>query len=212
MNALLDHKMTEAQEKALAELPEWARLRMQALEEANHKLAERLAIAQRLSQHDDVSGLPNHRAAQAQLQRTVRRHTRSNQPFAVFFIDGDNLKRYNDEGYEAGNRMITRLAHTIQEGLRPTDYVARWLSGDEFLAVLPEADTESAVVVAERLRKAVEDEFHGARIPVTVSIGVAVYPQDGTTAGTLIDRAVASNATAKKAGKNRVALAAASDH
>lgn len=190
-----------------AALPEWARLRIEALEEANRRLAERLAGAERLARHDDISGLPNHRAARAMLERTGRRHARAGKPFAVFFIDGDNLKNYNDEGYEAGNRMITRLAQTIVDGLRPTDYVARWLSGDEFVAILPEADVTSASVVAERLRSAVEAEFKGARIPVTISIGVAVYPNDGTTPGPLLDRAVASNAAAKKAGKNRVAIA-----
>ncbi len=190
-------------------LPDWAKVRIQALEEANRRLSERLALAERLARHDDISGLPNHRAARSMLERSVRRHARAGKPFALFFIDGDNLKRYNDEGYEVGNRMITRLARAIVDGLRPTDYVARWLSGDEFVALLPEADVTSASVVAERLRLAVEDEFKGARIPVTISIGVAVYPQDGTTPGTLLDRAVVSNAAAKKAGKNRVAIAGA---
>jgi diguanylate cyclase (GGDEF)-like protein len=190
------------------QLPDWARHRIVSLEATNRRLAERLAAAERLAQHDDVSGLPNHRSATSMLERTVRRHLRGGLPFAVLFIDGDNLKRYNDEGYEAGNRMITRLASTIVAGLRPTDYVARWLSGDEFVAILPEAGTSGAVAVAERLRAAVEDAFRGARIPVTISIGVAVYPADGTDPSTLIDRAVASNAEAKKAGKNRVAVAA----
>src|SRR6266545_3522323 len=190
----------------LETLPDWAKVRIQALEEANRRLSERLALAERLARHDDISGLPNHRAARSMLERTVRRHARAGKPFALFFIDGDNLKRYNDEGYEVGNRMITRLARTIVGGLRPTDYVARWLSGDEFVALLPEADVTSASVVAERLRGAVEAEFKDARIPVTISIGVAVYPNDGATPGTLLDRAVASNAAAKKAGKNRVAI------
>ena len=191
----------------MEQLPEWARIRIEALEEANRRLSERLAVAERLAQHDDISGLPNHRSARAMLERTIRRHQREGRPFAVFFIDGDNLKLYNNEGYEAGNRMITRLARAIIEGLRPTDYVARWLSGDEFLAVLPEADEKNATLVAERLRQVVQDAFKGARIPVTISIGVSVYPLDGKTPGTLIDRAVASNAAAKKAGKNRVAMA-----
>ncbi|HEU5319113.1 MAG TPA: GGDEF domain-containing protein, partial [Chloroflexota bacterium] len=162
-------------------LPEWAQLKIEALEEANHQLRERLALAERLAQHDDISGLPNHRAARSLLDRTIRRHARDGRQFAVLFIDGDNLKHYNDEGYDAGNRMITRLARSIVEGLRPTDYVARWLSGDEFVALLPEAGGEGAGAVAERLRAAVEAEFMGARIPVTISIGVAVYPKDGTT-------------------------------
>ena len=191
----------------LEALPDWARLKIAALEEANRRLSERLAVAERLAQHDDISGLPNHRSARAMLERTIRRHQREQRPFAVFFIDGDNLKLYNDDGYEAGNRMITRLAASIMEGLRPTDYVARWLSGDEFLAILPEADETNASLVAERLRQTVQDAFKGARIPVTISIGVSVYPLDGRTPGALIDRAVAQNAAAKKAGKNRVAVA-----
>ena len=191
----------------MEELPDWARIKIAALEEANRRLTDRLAVAERLAQHDDISGLPNHRSARAMLERTIRRHQRDERPFAVFFIDGDNLKRYNDDGYEAGNRMIMRLARSIMDGLRPTDYVARWLSGDEFLAILLEADEANAGLVAERLRETVQQAFKGAHIPVTISIGVSVYPLDGRTPGTLIERAVAQTAAAKKAGKNRVALA-----
>jgi diguanylate cyclase (GGDEF)-like protein len=188
----------------LAALPPWAAARLAALAEANQDLARRLEIAETLARHDDISGLPNHRAGVTILERTLIRHRRDQQPFAVLFIDGDNLKRYNELGYDAGNRMIARLARTLADHLRPTDSIARWLSGDEFLVVLPGADGTGAEAAAERLRAAVEVEFTGAAIPVTVSIGVARFPDDGHTPRTLIDRAVASNALAKRAGKNRV--------
>lgn len=206
----------------LAELPAWAVARLLALERANRELSHRVAVAEQLAHHDDISGLPNHRAATALLERTLtaataahqartrdvspsrRRQERGSRSFAVLFIDGDNLKLYNEDGYEAGNRMIARLAGALAARLRPTDYVARWLSGDEFLAILPGADRTGARRAAERLRAAVEREFRDALIPVTISVGLAVFPEDGTTAGALVDRAVTYNAAAKKAGKNRV--------
>ena len=191
----------------LASLPPWAAARLSALEEANRQLTQQLAMAELLARHDDVSGLPNHRAAIFILERTLIRHQRNQQPFALLFIDGDNLKNYNDISYDAGNRMIARLAQTLADHLRPTDSIARWLSGDEFLVVLPGADNAGAIAAAERLRAAVEREFLTATIPVTVSIGVSRFPQDGVSAEVLIDRAVVSNATAKKAGKNRVVCA-----
>lgn len=185
-------------------LPEWAQQRIAALERANRRLVERVLTAERLARHDDISGLPNHRSATNMLERTWQRHQLGHQPFALLFMDGDNLHRYNEQSYEAGNQMIADLAETLVGGLRPTDYVARWLSGDEFLAILPDTDSERAERVAERLRQSVEDAFRDAAIPVTISIGVASYPEDGTTMATLLERAVSSNAVAKRAGKNRV--------
>lgn len=188
----------------LAELPAWAAARLMALERANRELAHRLSAAEQLARHDDISGLPNYRAATAVLERTLRRHARNERPFAVLFMDGDDLKRYNEMGYEAGNRMIARLAGTLAARLRPTDYLARWLSGDEFLGILPEVDRRAAELVAERLRAAVEAEFKDSLIPVTISVGIAAFPEDGGTPEALMDRATVCNAMAKRAGKNRV--------
>ncbi len=198
---------TETEDSMLAQLPAWAAGRIRALERANQELRARLAAAELLARHDDISGLPNHRAAVAVLARTIARHERSRRPFAVLFVDGDNLKAYNERGYEAGNRMIARLAATLAARLRPTDYVARWLSGDEFVAILPGADEAVAGMVAERLRAAVEAEFAAEPIPVTISVGLALYPADGATPDALMERAIASNMVAKKSGKNRVVTA-----
>jgi diguanylate cyclase (GGDEF)-like protein len=163
-----------------------------------------LAAAKRLAHHDDVSGLPNHRAALAMLERTLRRHQHCREQFAVLFIDGDSLKLHNQSGYEAGNRMIARLAATLVQRLRPTDFVARWLCGDEFLAILPGSSGEAAQQAAERLRAAVQREYMEAPIPATISVGIAVYPADGSTPDGLVARAISYSGEAKRAGKNRI--------
>lgn len=188
----------------LSGLPAWAAAHITALEQLNRALVSRLATANRLAHTDDISGLPNHRAAVAMLIRVLQRHQRSQQPFAVLFLDGDNLKRYNDLSYEDGNQMIARLAAVFTDHLRPGDYLARWLSGDEFLVVLPGANSAAAARVAERLRSAIERTFFDSAIPVTVSVGIAMFPEDGKLPESLLHLAALSNAEAKRRGKNQV--------
>jgi diguanylate cyclase (GGDEF)-like protein len=175
------------------------------------RLAETLDELRRtreLALTDLISGLPNYRAVQDVVERAVRQHAREPAPFAVLFIDGDNLKQYNDQlGYVAGNGMIQRLARLLREGMRTGDFVGRWLSGDEFLAVLPGADRDTAQAIAERLRALVEEASASWPLPVTVSIGVAACPEDSSEAEVLLNSAATASALAKQRGKNRVAQA-----
>lgn len=157
-----------------------------------------------VSLSDDISKLPNHRAASACLARLFQQYRCGNRPFSILFIDGDNLKRYNQLGYQAGNRMIEGIAHILSLSVREHDQVFRWLSGDEFLVCLPDTDLVNAMHIGERIRGAVETGTGTWDVPVTISVGVANCPLDGTHIDTLLPRAEAANTAAKDLGKNRV--------
>lgn len=153
---------------------------------------------------DDISGLPNHRAGKLQLCDLVQEQAISKKGFSVLFIDGDNLKRYNQISYGCGNDMIRKLSEIIKSSLRTEDKIYRWLSGDEFLVVLKDSRMEIVLKLAERVRDIVEKGTKDWVYPVTVSIGVANYPTDGANVEDVIDKAERANAFAKTSGKNQV--------
>lgn len=166
---------------------------------------DELRRTQHLAVTDAISGLPNHRAAELALTDLLATSRRVDENFAILFVDGDNLKQYNDTfGYEAGNAMIRSMGQVLAEYVRPRDSVFRWLSGDEFLVILPRTKRDEALNIAERLRGVIEEQFLEFPIPVTVSIGVAAYPDDGTDADKLINRVALANILAKQAGRNRI--------
>jgi diguanylate cyclase (GGDEF)-like protein len=99
-----------------------------------------------------VTQLPNSIAAEREINRAIQQSQRTNETFVILFIDGDNLRLYNDISYSAGDNMLKRLAELLASHLRPGDFIARWRVGDEFLVLLPATTQEAAFVVAERLR------------------------------------------------------------
>lgn len=153
---------------------------------------------------DDISGLPNHRAGKMLLSDLLENYKLKSKGFSLLFIDGDDLKKYNNISYETGNDMIRKLSGIIAETLRSEDKIFRWLSGDEFLIILEEADESKVLRVAERIRQAVEIKTKSWVHPITISIGVSNYPRDGECITDLIQRAERANVCAKEAGKNKV--------
>src|SRR5690606_10228204 len=113
----------------------------------------------------------------------------------VLFIDLDNFKTVNDSlGHAAGDSLLRQVASRIEGALRSVDVVSR-LGGDEFLVVLPDLESEQApVAVAEKLLAVVSEPvtLEGQVLSVSPSIGIAVFPRDGTTADTLIRNADAA--------------------
>ena len=133
---------------------------------------------------------------------------RRNARLALLMIDIDHFKEVNDRhGHAAGDAVLRALADTFSRSLRGGDVCGR-LGGEEFAAVLPEQDRAGAAATAERLRAALERLNVGAGgkewIRVTVSVGVAAFPEDGQTLGTLMQRADARLYRAKEAGRNTV--------
>jgi diguanylate cyclase (GGDEF)-like protein len=104
--------------------------------------------------------------------------------------------------------MLKELAELLLSHLRPGDFIARWRVGDEFLVLLPATTKEGAFIVAERLRFEVESRSKEWEIPVTVSIGIAAYPSDGTTAEELLLAIEKALKLSKDKGKNQITVAA----
>ena len=157
-----------------------------------------------LAYTDAITGLPNMNAALKQLETTLVQAESAEQTFALLLVDGDDLRRYNEISYAAGDEMIRCLGSTLKTQIRPNDFLARWRVGDEFFVLLPGASTQQAVTVGERFCNAVQEVSQGWRFPVTVSSGIAGYPEHGKTEGELLHQAETALDRAKKMGKNRV--------
>jgi diguanylate cyclase (GGDEF)-like protein len=156
---------------------------------------------------DAISNLPNMKAALLNLQKSIENSIASHSPFSVLLIDGDNIRIYNNINYAAGDEMIREMSVVFKSNLRPSDFVARWRSGDEFIVVLPDTSSEGAKIIGERFRLAVKEASQTWKFPVTISIGIASYPIHGDNINTLIDKAESATKHAKDKGKDRVVLA-----
>ena len=171
------------------------------------ELGRWLEEAYRLALSDPVTGLPNQRALYAFLEAEIPRATRHGHSFALLLIDGDNLKAYNETlGYTAGDAWIRALGNLLMRETRASDVVVRWRSGDEFIVALPETDRHAAHLMAERIRRAAQLLSDQLPLPVTVSIGIAAFPDDATTIDELLSRVADANQQAKQGGKNQVAF------
>lgn len=135
--------------------------------------------------HDGLTGLANYREFVGSLEFEVRRAGRSGLPFGLLLLDLDGLKSINDRyGHLAGNRALERLARIMTEHSRSTDVTARY-GGDEFGILLVDADYQHSAQFASRLRECLALEAGPPQL--SVSIGLAVHPQDGQTAQELLE-------------------------
>jgi diguanylate cyclase (GGDEF)-like protein len=174
--------------------------RTRELQEANARL-ERLAVT------DGLTGVFNHRRFQEAMQSELLRADRHRRPVSVLMVDVDFFKKVNDAlGHPAGDELLRRLAQVLGADLRQTDLIARY-GGEEFAVILPETTKTEAMQVAERMRVAVEERINeGSPWPtrVTVSIGVATYPEDGKDGEQVLVAADQAMYVAKRQGRNRV--------
>lgn len=148
--------------------------------------------------HDDISDLQNAKHAMIYLNHLKKgQHT-----YALLFLDGDSLSRFNEISYDFGNQVIRSIGTTLKHHMRGQDRVFRWLSGDEFLVVVNDVSLEEAYDIAERLRIAIPENCLSYEKPVTVSVGVAHCPTDGTKVDDILTKTELANKAAKNAGKN----------
>ncbi|MGE5625130.1 MAG: GGDEF domain-containing protein [Bacillota bacterium] len=156
---------------------------------------------------DPLTGLLNRGYFDTLFDYEIEKARRYGQCFAVVLVDADHFKRINDsEGHAAGDLVLKVLANTLVKSVRESDVVVRF-GGEEFVLLLHETDAESAFHKADALREAVGRLVVGApqhAIQVTLSAGVAIYPDDGTVAHVLLSRADQWLMQAKNAGRNRV--------
>jgi diguanylate cyclase (GGDEF)-like protein len=164
------------------------------------QVEEQAKKVRELSRTDELTGLPNRRAWTSELPRAIERARRAQLPLSIAMIDLDHFKRFNDSyGHPAGDRLLKAGAAAWTGQLRAVDHLARY-GGEEFIVLLPEATTEQAVEVMERLR---------AATPLGQTFSAGLVSWDGReTSDELIARADAALYTAKRAGRDRVEVAA----
>jgi diguanylate cyclase (GGDEF)-like protein len=171
------------------------------------RLREGREELERLSVTDPLTGLYNRRKLAQNIEQEAQRSGRTGKPFAVLMMDIDEFKAVNDRfGHHAGDRVLVTLARTLHDSVRVIDSVGRY-GGEEFVVVLPETDRTHGVETAERIRAAVASRRLApgeGDTRVTVSIGVAEFPTDGTTVDAIIDSADRALYLAKQRGRNRV--------
>ncbi|MBL7254737.1 diguanylate cyclase [Paractinoplanes lichenicola] len=170
--------------------------------------------AQRLSLTDPLTGLWNYRYLRESLRREVERASRFGRMLAVLVLDLDHFKEVNDTyGHAAGDAVLGEFARRIRVGLREVDVAFRQ-GGEEFVVLLPETDAYGGAIVAERLGAAVRSRpvaVDGVQIPITVSIGVAVYPEHGENSVQVLAAADRALYAAKNAGRDTYRLAEPGD-
>ena len=121
-------------------------------------------------------------------------------------MDGDNLRIYNNDNYAEGDMMLRDLSSVLRKYLRPDDYIARWRSGDEFIAILPAANVDGAIIVAERFRQAIKEESKSWKYPISISIGVSTFPIHGKSNEEIIQNSEKALKLAKEQGKDKVVV------
>lgn len=171
----------------------------------------------RLAYFDTLTGLPNRQSFLERLDRELLRARRTNSRIALLFLDLDSFKRINDTlGHSAGDCLLQTVADRLQERLRAGAFIARpaldesglhfaRLGGDEFTVVLPDVDTAGAAcVIAQRIQELLGRPvlIGEQEIAVTSSIGIALFPDDGDDAATLLKHADTAMYYAKEQGRN----------
>jgi diguanylate cyclase (GGDEF)-like protein len=177
-----------------------------ALERASHE-----AKLDEMAFFDALTHLPNRAMLYDRVQQTLFGAKRSSRAFAVLYLDLDGFKRVNDQyGHPVGDVALQITADRLRATVRESDTVAR-IGGDEFVVVQPFAtDVDDAVLLGSRIISAIEAPYDipGAPdIQLSASVGVAMYPADGTEVDELLAAADAALYRAKEAGKHRVAAA-----
>ena len=153
-----------------------------------------------LSVTDELTGVFNRRHFAQVLQLEWKRAVRFKRELSLLMIDVDFFKRYNDTyGHLKGDEVLKGLGSLLTENLREVDTVARF-GGEEFIVLLPDTDKRGALAVAEKLRHMVQEKIRS----ITISVGVANYPEDVTEMDDLIDHADIALYDAKDSGRNRV--------
>jgi diguanylate cyclase (GGDEF)-like protein len=178
----------------------------QELDAMNEKLRRQNEELERLSTSDALTGLHNRRFLTQRLSEELSRAYRQKTAFTVLMADVDEFKKYNDTyGHPAGDEVLKKVAKILLSSTRAMDSTARY-GGEEFAVLLNDTTGEEALEVAERIRTRVAAQnFSGQR--VTISIGMAEFPEDGYTADAVISSADEALYEAKRGGRNRVVRA-----
>jgi diguanylate cyclase (GGDEF)-like protein len=172
--------------------------------------ADTTEASEHRAQHDPLTGLPNRLRLMEDMAKDFSLLRMGDRSAVVAMVDIDHFKRFNDDfGHAVGDVSLQKVAVTMRQSLRPEDRVYRY-GGEEFVVVFMDVNAEAGEMLAERLRAAIEmTPLTGDQLepvgPVTISMGLAVYPDDGKEFGSLIEMADLAMYRAKALGRNQVA-------
>ena len=183
-------------------------LYQQSVEAFQVEIEQRRALEQQLehrAHYDDLTGLPNRPLFFDRLHQTIVRARREGARFALLFIDLDGFKEINDGlGHDAGDDLLVRVSKRLSACVRESDTVAR-VGGDEFTVIVGEISfRRHALIVADKVLDAVAEPFAlgGQECRIGASIGIAIYPDDGEDAETILNCADSAMYAIKRQGKN----------
>lgn len=172
--------------------------------------AKLIAFLENLSITDALTGIANRRHFEWRLSEEIERARRYKYPLSTLMLDLDHFKQVNDNyGHQIGDIVLQQVAQRLRRILRRTDFLARY-GGEEFIVLAPQTPADRALILAERLRQVIaESPFPIAdnlQIHITISIGVAVFPDHAQNENELVRAADAALYKAKQTGRNRVCL------
>lgn len=159
----------------------------------------------RLAITDELTGAHNHGYFRKRVEEEIKRADRYNRPLSLVMIDVDQFKDYNDiQGHQMGDEVLKGIANTLKRWTRLIDVVSRY-GEDEFAVILPETDEEGSMTVARRLKKRIEDTYFPFESSqpsgcITVSMGIATFPENAVSAKELIKNAIDALDNAKLKG------------
>lgn len=162
----------------------------------------------KLATTDGLTDLYNHRYFQEQMILQIANSKRYNLNFSLILIDIDFFKKFNDIfGHQSGDAVLRQVAQKLKKNVRATDFVCRY-GGEEMSIILPNTDKAEAIITANKICKAVAEKpfklANDKESPVTISLGVSTYPEDGETPSEIIDKADKKLYSAKENGRNQV--------
>ena len=175
----------------------------QKIKEQQSRLQEANSMLEALATLDGLTGIKNHRVFKERLAEEYHRSARYTLPISLIILDVDHFKQYNDSfGHPAGDEVLKTVSKLLLENSRDTDLVARY-GGEEFVVMLPLAQKDDALYLAERLRFEIQS-FPWEKRTVTVSLGIATRTSNFTKAEDLISDADSALYASKHNGRNKV--------
>jgi len=172
--------------------------------------AKLIAFLENLSITDELTGIANRRHFEWRLAEEVERARRYQYPLSALMLDLDHFKRVNDTyGHQIGDIVLQQIAQRLKRVLRRTDFLARY-GGEEFVVLAPQTPADRALILAERLRQVIAESpisvSPDLQLRITISIGVAVFPEHAQNGNELVRAADEALYKAKQTGRNRVCL------